>query len=145
MQLFHKGQIPFVRLLIPLMAGILGGWFLPQPIAYTWGLTSLAIILALFALTLTLYARTVLLKHAWYIGVMVHIFLFSAGYTLCIQSDQRNHSSYLPANADALVIKIISEPLRKRTLNIRSSSQYHLWYARYKINLHNMPLKYGKV
>lgn len=108
--MFHKGEIPFVRLLIPLILGVGFGWFLPEPIVLQWGIISLIFILAVFTLLLIFYKRALFYRYPWILGVTVHVFLFLVGYLLCLKADERDDPKYFTADADALVLQITNEP-----------------------------------
>ncbi len=116
--MFHKGEIPFVRLLIPLILGISFGWFLPEPIVLQWGIISLVFILVAFTLLLVFYKRAPLYRYPWILGVTVHAFLLLLGYFLCLKVDERGDPKYFTADADALVLQITNEP-KSNGLNIR--------------------------
>lgn len=105
-KMFYKHEIPFVRLLIPLLAGIVSGWLFPQQLLLTVSQLTLATILILFLLALLFYKR--LYKQVWIIGSMIHIFLFAAGYFLCTKNNY--DFSYFTTKPDAWVLKIASEP-----------------------------------
>lgn len=108
--MFYKGEIPFVRLLIPLVLGIGFGWFLPAPILLQWSIMSLFFILAVFVWLLLSYKSASLYRSPWILGVTVHVFLFLVGYFSCLKADERDDPHYFAADADALVLKISNEP-----------------------------------
>ena len=112
MQLVFKGEILFVRLLLPLILGILGGvCFSPSSLAYsisTGVLVFLFVVLCVLWLKYT-YFKVYLFK--WLPGLIVHLLFISLGYVLTARHSGRwrnDHFSKTPR--EALVVIIASDP-----------------------------------
>lgn len=113
----HKGEIPFVILLIPLLTGITAALnftrFTETPIL----LTALLIFSATFIFLNIAYKKFNIYKYGWIGGIFVNFILFLfgcisiAGYS---ELNRSNHFSKFPAQLT--VIKINSEPTVKNGL-----------------------------
>lgn len=109
----HKGEIPFVILLIPFIAGI--GWslYLPNtPIAAL--LTLLACLCVAFIYLNISYVKLKLYRFRWFGGILVHITLFCLGCALGINhNDATNDNHFSKYKAKYLVIEVNNEPVVK--------------------------------
>ncbi|MBL7735890.1 MAG: ComEC/Rec2 family competence protein, partial [Chitinophagaceae bacterium] len=77
-------QAPFIRLLPPLIAGIVVQYYFPLPIIASWRLTGISLCgLTLYSL-FTPYTRFAL---QWLTGICIHLLLFSAGALLTYYKD----------------------------------------------------------
>ena len=107
--MFYKGEIPFVRLLIPLILGIVSAMYWQN--SFKIGIVFfLFISLALLFLNLR-YKSWFIFKKRWIAGIVIHCFLLIAGFILTNNSSQLfdpNHFSKTQGNA--LIVKVISEP-----------------------------------
>lgn len=112
MNFIQKGEIIFVRLLLPLVAGITAGFYLP-PIFFSF---RLVLALALFSFffiwfSVAFYNRYKIYLNRWRPGLMVHLLVFFVGIVL-VQSKQPalipHHFSKF--NNEALLVSIASEP-----------------------------------
>lgn len=108
--MFYKGEVPFVRLLVPLVVGILFAWFWPEVLPAQWGMGGLLITLILFAILMVCYQQRSLYRRSWILGGVIHVFLLLLGYVLCLLADQRCHVSYFTTDADAFLCQITTEP-----------------------------------
>ena len=106
-------KAPFVRLLLPLAAGILLQWYGDIPVAVAIsGISSFGIAYLLFFL-LPLALR---FKTQWLQGIILHLVILSLGLLLTWQKDVRHYSNWFGRyyrDSDYVVIRI-DEPLVKK-------------------------------
>lgn len=124
----HKGEIPFVTLILPFLTGIV--------LALTFNLSAYqAFLLALFLVLLAgftslsfLYSRFKIYRKAWIGGILINSLLLLAGLISVINYDNRNAGTYFEKyRADALLVKVNNEPQLKNgflrfTVNAEASS-----------------------
>ncbi|MEO6149688.1 MAG: ComEC/Rec2 family competence protein [Mucilaginibacter sp.] len=113
MNVYHKGAIPFVLLLIPYLLGIAAGINLFPQTDLTLLLTCLCIALVAF-ISLNIFYSKWTYKVSWLGGTIMFIVLVITGIANTIQSNQLNnkdHFSHL--TAQHLLVKIIDEPVWK--------------------------------
>ena len=114
-------QAPFIRLLVPLVAGILLQWYL--------GFNSTYIILCLVCFTLTLLLIAFLpvsLKYAlrFFQGLILYLVITSAGMLLTQQSDKsklKNWYGHFVNDSSKLLLKI-NEPLVPKTNSYKADA-----------------------
>ncbi|MBE2231177.1 MAG: ComEC family competence protein [Chitinophagaceae bacterium] len=109
---YYRKQYPFLFLLLPFIAGLLAGWYLPVP-ETGWLITaafSLLLLLAFFVLPLLERYR-----HAWLSGVSVFLLLASLGALHCQRQAVLLHtgSKQLGESFTALQL-ILDEPLTEK-------------------------------
>jgi competence protein ComEC len=107
----HKGEIPFVVLLLPFLAGIGLGIYFPSvsfaPLLQI-ALYSLAVVFILLNLA---YKRFKLYKLKWLGGVLIHSLLCLLGWVTVIRYDELNDKDHFSKKqANYLLIKISNEP-----------------------------------
>ena len=106
-----KGEIPFVRLLIPQVIGIVVGLLLPGR-----GLMEAAFIaifsgLCLLILSLIFYKNR-LYRHRWICGLLLQFILLSTGVFFTIRSaDIFNKNYFSHHRSDVLIVTVKNEPL----------------------------------
>ncbi|MGB4776415.1 MAG: ComEC/Rec2 family competence protein, partial [Daejeonella sp.] len=106
-----KSEIPFVRLLIPLIIGISVAWLLPSEFIFNQTLIFLFFLLGIFTFLIFAYKKFNSYKIRWLIGLTAHIFLFILAYHIAIRKSQRFDPTYFTNNtSDALLVKITNEP-----------------------------------
>lgn len=107
----HKGEVPFVVLIIPFLAGIALALTFNLS-AYTYLLFALfGGLLISFVLLHTLYAQLKLYKKAWVGGMLIHVLLLLAGICITINHDSRNVADYFANKpTDVLKVKVNNEP-----------------------------------
>lgn len=109
--MFFKGEIPFVRLLFPLIAGIAAGWILPRPEAAACSPIIVICLFLLFTLLLIFYRRNLVYRRRWLAGVVLHLLVAVCGYYLTTDRSERYQPDYFTnIEADALIIRIANEP-----------------------------------
>jgi competence protein ComEC len=113
----HKGEIPFVVLILPFLLGITVGLSFWQITYLTLVLTSLLLFGITFVILNLNYARFGLYKVRWIGGSLITLILFLTGWFSVIQYNELNsdkHFSKTPAQY--LLIKINNEPTIKNGL-----------------------------
>jgi competence protein ComEC len=113
----HKGEIPFVILLLPFLAGIISGLSLLSGVNANW-LTSIFISICVIFIVLNLnYGRFNIYKIRWLGGILITPILFLFGWITVINYNElnsNNHFSKCPSQY--LVVKINNEPNLKNGL-----------------------------
>ncbi|MDB5142462.1 MAG: ComEC family competence protein, partial [Mucilaginibacter sp.] len=107
----HKGEIPFVVLLLPFLAGIGLGIYFPSvsfaPLLQI-ALYSLAFVFIFLNLA---YKRLKLYKFKWLGGVLIHSLLCLLGWVTVIHYDELNDKDHFTKKqANYLLVKINNEP-----------------------------------
>src|ERR1700761_4052590 len=113
----HKGEIPFVVLIVPFLLGIGLGLSLlagANLTALTICFFAISVIFILLNLT---YTRFKVYNFRWLGGVFMSLILFLVGWINAITCNELNNKNHFAnANAQYLVIKINSEPILKNGL-----------------------------
>jgi len=109
--MFFKGEVPFVRFLIPVIPGIVAGRFFATPFLIDWGFELCLLLLSLFLLLLIGYKRYLLFRFSWIFGITIHLFLFVLSFTLTSKGSGRLDSiSFNKYKAELLIVEIQDEP-----------------------------------
>ena len=109
--MFFKGEVPFVRLLIPLIIGISLGYYFGHPLLLKWRVIGSLLILAVFVFLMFKYKVYSLYRSAWLFGLIIHIYILSAGYWLTVDlSGKFDNKHFSFQKADALIVQILTEP-----------------------------------
>ena len=113
----HKGEIPFVVLLLPFLSGIWLGLFFPSAGYLYWAIVSL-LLLSLTFVGLNLgYARLNLYKSRWIGGVLMHLILFFVGWFCVMENNELNQPGHFSRHqSQYLITRINSEPVSKNGL-----------------------------
>ena len=107
----HKGEIPFLLLLLPFLAGIGLGIYLPLPGSTLAFFIILIILTAVFIGLNIAYKSLNLYKFKWLGGILIHSILFLLGWLLTINYNELNDKDHFSGKkADYLVVKISNEP-----------------------------------
>ena len=107
----HKGEIPFVVLLLPFLAGITLGLY--ANILYFFPLleTVLAVFAVAFVILNITYRYFAIYRFRWIGGTLIHLILFLSGWIITINYNELSHDDHFSkTSANYLVIKINSEP-----------------------------------
>ncbi len=113
----HKGEIPFVILILPYLLGITVGLnFLSG--AYIIFLISTLVLLCIVFIGLNIgYARLKLYKWRWTGGLLVTFILFFAGWVSVVTYNELNNSQHFSKKpAQYFVVQINNEPVVKNGL-----------------------------
>ena len=122
----HKGEIPFVILLLPFLAGIGLGIYFPY-LSFTTFLSVLLFCLVILFISLNLvYKQLTLYKIKWIGGILVHSILFLLGWVVTIDYNELNSKDHFSKKqADYLLVKINNEPkLNADLLRFTSTVEY---------------------
>jgi competence protein ComEC len=113
----HKGEIPFVILLIPFLAGIIAALNFARFAETTILLIALTSLGASFIILNIAYKKFNIYKSRWLGGILINLILFIFGWVSInnySELNQPNHFSKTPAQL--VVIKINNEPTLKNGL-----------------------------
>lgn len=109
--MLYKGEIPFVRLIIPLIAGISLGYVFVNEAAFNFAILLALFCLSVFALIIASYRKYSLYRVRSLVGLFVHFLIFLAAYGLVVDLSQRlDKTQFSLHRADALIALIKSEP-----------------------------------
>jgi len=109
--MFFKGEVPFVRLLFPLIIGILAGYTFANPFFYSRGAGVIFILFGSYLILLLAYKKYKLFKWGWLFGLLLHFFLAILAYELTIHFSGRFDPNHFSAfKSESLFVKIINEP-----------------------------------
>ncbi len=107
----HKGEIPFIVLLLPFLAGIgLSIYFPSVPFALVLEIALYSLAFAFILLNLV-YKRLNLYKIKWLGGILIHSILLLLGWVSVIHYDELNDQTHFSKKqANYLLVKISNEP-----------------------------------
>ena len=109
--MFFKGEIPFVRLLVPLILGIILAMTWPGADAWKWALTASATLFFVFGLIVRFYKKDNIYRRKWLPGILIHNIIFLAGYALTLSSAQKFDADYFASlSSEALIVVVTNEP-----------------------------------
>src|SRR3989339_1708206 len=91
--MFYKEEVPFVRLLIPMILGIISGSFFAHSYLIEWGIELCLFILCIFLFLLLEYKRFSLFRRAWIFGLIIHAFLYILCFSLTVHKSERFDSA----------------------------------------------------
>jgi len=113
----HKGEIPFIILIIPFLFGItLGLNFVAAPYISVLFISLLLLSLAFIVLNLA-YKRFNLYKVKWLGGLLMTTILFLSGWVSVIQYNELNNDHHFSKKpAQGFIVKINNEPTVKNGL-----------------------------
>src|SRR6266481_6448869 len=110
----HKGEIPFLILLLPFILGIGLAINLPAAANINWLVISFFFISLIFITLNFTYARLKLYKFRWIGGILITFILFLSGYISVIKNNELNNKHHFSkAQAQYLIVKISNEPALK--------------------------------
>jgi competence protein ComEC len=110
----HKGEIPFVILLLPFLVGIGLALYLPAQVYITIPFI-LLVCLSVISITLNIsYKKLNLYKHQWLGGVLIHCMLFCAGWLCAMNYNELNNAHHFSKHqAQYLAVKVTNQPVIK--------------------------------
>lgn len=110
----HKGEIPFLILLLPFILGISLAINFPSDVNIKSLILFLFVSGSIFIGFNLGYTRLSIYKHRWIGGGLIVIILFLAGYLSLVNNNELNNKKHFSkASAQYLVAKINSEPVYK--------------------------------
>ena len=110
----HKGEIPFLILLIPFLLGLMIGLDLPSNLWIKWLVTAFIALSIVFICLGVWYKKWGIYRVRWVGGVLISLTLFFFGCALIVnynELNRNNHFSKFPARY--LIVKVNSEPAAK--------------------------------
>ena len=105
---YNLREVPFVRLLLPMVAGIILSFWIDFPSYYIAGFGMLC-----FVAMLSVAYRKIDFGYRWLFGVFVVGWLMSLGYLLSVKHNelnQSNHFSHFLENKNTLIAKVSTTP-----------------------------------
>ncbi len=109
--MFYKGEIPFARMIVPLIVGILSGYYFPCEWLYNCALAVALIAVLLLGFLTVNYKRFSIYRLKGIVGLICHFVIIMAGYWLTVYTSEKYHNThYSLQKADAFIVEIISEP-----------------------------------
>lgn len=109
--MIFKGEVPFVRLLIPLILGIIIAHNFAYDFIYFEGIILLFFLAILYVVLLALYKKHRLFRWRWVFGFIIHCFIALLSYCLTVHySGNFDKTNFSSLSSEFLFIKIISEP-----------------------------------
>jgi competence protein ComEC len=114
----HKGEIPFVVLILPFLLGIAAGLNIFSSALYLFWLTATLLLFGLVFILLNLnYSRFGVYKARWIGGMLITVILFLIGWVSVIQYNELNDDAHFSKKpAQYLIVKINNEPVVKNGL-----------------------------
>lgn len=110
----YKGEIPFVRLLIPLMAGIVTAWYFPDLCVVQCVVLVLFTLIFLLFSTLIFYRRFKLYRFRGIWGLLIILIIFLSAYMHAIfQSGLNRLDDFSKHRSNYLIISIANEPISR--------------------------------
>ena len=108
----HKGEIPFVILILPFLLGIAIGLNFPLVFFIYWLGVIFAFLAAAFIILNLNYGRFKLYRINWAGGVLLHIIIFLAGYICIINYNELNNDHHFAKKpGQYLEVQINNEPI----------------------------------
>lgn len=125
-----KGKIPFVRLLIPLTAGILAAKLYPLRLVADHGVIIMAGLFPVICICALFYKHLSFYKRSWIPGTLIHVAVFCLGYQLAIHKSGRFDPHYFSLfKGSGLVVSVQNEPRRSNDiLRFEGEVEYVLNY-----------------
>lgn len=114
----YKGEVPFVRLLLPLMCGILVAYVRGNEFIFRYSITILVSLFAVFVALLSGYRKFNVYRYERLPGLLVCSLLFMFGYYITVRASQqfdRHHFS--KSNASLFVGVVTSEPVIRKGIS----------------------------
>ncbi len=131
----HKGEIPFVLLILPFLLGIGIGLNFSATVYFTPLIISFTIAGAAFVALNIGYNKLNLYKVKWLGGLLISLILFTAGWVNVIQNNELNNKSHFSkTSAQYLVATINNEPVLKNGLVRFTARVQHTLSARKATN-----------
>jgi competence protein ComEC len=128
--MIFKGEIPFVRLLIPLILGIIIALNHGHPFIYSWGKFILLIIQIIFLILWLGYKKYSLFRWSWVFGLFIYFYLSILSYTLTVHYSGKFNPQYFSAQkSEFLVLRIVNEPKLDASL-LRAETEVQASYIK---------------
>jgi competence protein ComEC len=109
--MIFKGEVPFVRLLIPLIVGIIIASNFAHSFIYSWGVILLVLIPILYLILILYYKKYQLYRWVWGFGLLIYCFLALLSYSLTVHYSGKFDAEYFSSlKPEILIVKITNEP-----------------------------------
>ena len=109
--MFYRGEIPFVRILVPLIGGILIGYYYSEEAVFNSIVPLCLLSLLILASLLFTYKIFSIFRFKWVAGLIIHLTIMAAGYWLTVDvSETYSKSHYSLKKADSFLVLIKNEP-----------------------------------
>ncbi len=138
--MFYKGEIPFVRLIVPLIGGISLGFIFTREAAFHYAFYLALVSLLVFILLIINYRKFSIYRSGWLTGLLPHFFIFLTGYCLTVKSSGKlDKVHYSLQESDALIAVVTSEPrLSKGILRYESRVKENYYLDKKSISAGNI-------
>lgn len=149
-------QAPFIRLILPFVAGIITAVYIPFPMYYS--IFTIVLLFIIFSLLLLIPRITISYRKSWWFGLFVNIALFIFSYQLTILNTEKfssNHFSKHIGNVQFVYSKLTDSYLEKEkslkvVVEVLAVKQGNIWkntsgkaMIYLKKDTHALKLKYG--
>ena len=109
--MLYNGEIPFVRMIVPLIIGISGGYYYSNEALSSFVIYFALIFLLMLTFMISVYRRYSIYRWRWLTGLLVHGFILSAGYWLTVNTSELfDKTHYRISRADLLLAEIENDP-----------------------------------
>ncbi|MDP9229277.1 MAG: ComEC family competence protein [Bacteroidota bacterium] len=128
-------KAPFIRLLLPLIAGIIVQWHLQLLINVWWSLFLVSFLMLIILFFIPFFNR---FRFSWLNGAAIAILFFSIGALLVWQKDIRNKQNWLGhyyRNGDGVVVTLQEPPVEKTNSYKAAGRAYFLIQGDKKISV----------
>lgn len=125
----YSGEIPFVRLLVPLIAGILSAYYYGEAVLPGYALLLVLMSFAVLTLIIAGYKKYGIYRYRALPGEIIHVIILAAGYYLTSQGSQlfsKDHFRF--ADAEAFRAMVITEPVMSNRI-VRFQAEISAYYA----------------
>ncbi|MFM6953771.1 MAG: ComEC/Rec2 family competence protein [Sphingobacteriaceae bacterium] len=123
----HKGEIPFVRLLLPFISGILLGWYAPNFCSLRLCVGLLISSCILLFLSRIFHKKYPYRQFRWFLGLLIIVFLFALAIVLTAYPEAFWAKKKLKAlSPKTLCVQVSTEPIAKEDI-LRFEAD--VWYA----------------
>lgn len=126
-------ESPFIRLIVPLIAGIMYQWYLPSPIHFMWLLFALSAVVRWL-----LHTRPLARQYhgRWVTGVCLHATLFSTGGLVLFYGDIQHLKTSITRQhtAGKIILVTIEEPLSEKIQSFKTIASVEAVLFNHSIN-----------
>lgn len=110
--MFFKGKIPFLRLLIPFVLGILFAWFFPNALSLSPAFTVLLTAMGILAIHHVFYRHFPLYQFRWFFGLLIHVAVCQLAYIHTLFSiNYPGLRQFSQGSAKVLLVQVKTEPI----------------------------------
>lgn len=129
--MLRLAQIPLIRFILPFIIGILIAIYFPTQVFYSL-ITSLVLVV-LYGLLLSIKSISSNYKLKWMFGVLIHLTLFSLGYSITnVKTNKNQPFNIVQEDNQVMIGEIISPPKKtdrtvKTTINVVGFKSQKKW------------------